>query len=97
MDNLEPEIVKTLLNALVSPRYPDLIHDYMVKTSEVNGWKVVGVGVIVNPKKYEEMEIYNGQPLSGLDTKVENEVKDALKYFGLGPTNSTVSLFVLED
>jgi hypothetical protein len=97
MDKLEPEIVKTLLNALVSPRYPELIHDYMIKTSEVNGFKVVGVGVIVDPEKYEEMETYTGNPFSGLDSKVEKDVKDVLKYVGLGPTNSTVSLFVLED
>ena len=97
MDKLEPEIVKTLLNTLVSPRYPELIHDYVVKTSEVNGFKVVGVGVIVDPEKYEEMETYTGNPFSGLDSKVEKDVKDTLKYVGLGPTNSTVSLFVLED
>jgi len=111
MDSIAPEIIKKLLNALVSPRYPELIHDYMVNSSEVNGFKVVGVGVIVNPEKYNEMEnqtyterygnamgtALTGNPFDGLDSKVEKDVKDALKYLGLGPTNSTVSLFVLEN
>ena len=111
MDSIAPEIIKKLLNALVSPKYPELIHDYMVNSSEVNGFKVVGVGVIVNPEKYNEMEnqtyteryanamgaALTGNPFSGLDSKVEKDVKDALKYLGLGPTNSTVSLFVLDD
>ena len=51
----------------------------------------------MDPEKYEEMETYTGNPFSGLDSKVEKDVKDVLKYVGLGPTNSTVSLFVLED
>jgi len=51
----------------------------------------------VEPEKYNEMETYNGNPFSGLDSKVEKDVKDTLRYIGLGPTNSTVSLFVLED
>jgi hypothetical protein len=97
MDKLEPEIVKTLLNALVSPRYPELIHDYMITSSEVDGWRAFAVGVIVDPEKYEEMETYTGNPFSGLDSKVEKDVKDVLKYVGLGPTNSTVSLYVLEN
>lgn len=111
MDSIAPEIIKKLLNALVSPKYPELIHDYMVNSSEVNGFKVVGVGVIVNPEKYNEMEnqtyteryanamgaALTGNPFDGLDSKVEKDVKDALKYLGLGPTNSTVSLFVLDD
>ena len=97
MDKLEPEIVKTLLNALVSPKYPELIYDYMVTSSTKGNYTAFAVGVIVDPKKYEEMETYTGNPFSGLDSKVERDVKDTLKYVGLGPTNSTVSLFVLED
>ena len=94
---ISPEIIKNLLVTLVNPKYPELIHDYMVKSSEVDGWKAFAIGVIVEPEKYEEMETYTGNPFSGLDSKVEKDVKDVLKYVGLGPTNSTVSLFLLED
>jgi hypothetical protein len=52
MDKLEPEIVKTLLNALVSPKYPELIHDYMVKSSEVDGWKAFAIGINLLPNSY---------------------------------------------
>jgi len=111
MDNINTEIIKKLLNALVSPRYPELIHDYMVISSEVGDFRAVEVGVIVDPEKYNEMENYTyaerygnamtaaltRNPFDGLDKKVEKDVKDALKYVGLGPTNSTVSLYVLEN
>lgn len=94
---LSPEIIKNLLVSLVNPKYPDLIHDYMIKSSEGNGWKAYAVGIIVKHEKYNEMQTYDGNPFSGLDSKVEKDVKDTLRYVGLGPTNSTVSLFVLED
>jgi len=94
---ISPEIIKNLLVSLVNPKYPDLIHDYMVKSSEVNGWKAFAIGVIVEPERYNEMETYNGNPFSGLDSKVEKDVKNTLKYVGLGPTNSTVSLYVVDD
>ena len=95
--NLTPEIVKNLLVSLVSPKYPNLIHDYMIKSSERGDYTAYAIGVIVKPDEYTEMETYNGNPFSGLDSKVEKDVKDVLRYVGLGPTNSTVSLFVLED
>lgn len=111
MDNINTEIIKKLLNALVSPRYPELIHDYMVISSEVGDFIAVAVGVIVNPEKYNEMTNYTyaerygnamtaaltGNPFDELDKKVEKDVKDALKYLGLGPTNSTVSLYVSKN
>jgi len=94
---LSPEIIKNLLVSLVNPKYPDLIHDYMIKSSEGDEWKAYAVGIIVKHDKYNEMQTYDGNPFSGLDSKVEKDVKDTLRYVGLGPTNSTVSLFVLED
>lgn len=95
--NLTPEIIKNLLVSLVSPKYPELIHDYMINSSTKGDYTAFAVGVIVEPEKYTEMETYNGNPFSGLDSKVEKDVKDVLRYVGLGPTNSTVSLYVLED
>ena len=82
---------------MVNPKYPDLIHDYMIKSSTKDDYTAYAVGVIVDPEKYNEMETYTGNPFSGLDSKVEKDVKNTLRYVGLGPTNSTVSLFVLED
>jgi hypothetical protein len=95
--NLTPEIIKNLLVSLISPKYPDLVKDYMVTSSTKGDYTSFAVGVIVEPEKYTEMETYNGNPFSGLDSKVEKDVKDVLRYVGLGPTNSTVSLYVLED
>ena len=111
MDNINTEIIKKLLNALVSPIYPELIQDYMVISSEVGDFRAVAVGVIVNPEKYNEMTNYTyaeryanamgtaltGNPFDELDKKVEKDVKDALKYLGLGPINSTVSLYVSKN
>ena len=94
---ISPEIIKNLLVSLVNPKYPDLIHDYIIKSSTKGDYTAHAIGVIVEPEKYNEMETYNGNPFSGLDSKVEKDVKDTLRYVGLGPTNSTVSLFVLED
>ena len=95
--NLTPEIIKNLLVSLISPKYPDLVKDYMVTSSTKGDYTSFAVGVIVEPEKYTEMETYTGNPFSGLDSKVEKDVKDVLRYVGLGPTNSTVSLYVLED
>ena len=95
--NLTPEIIKNLLVSLISPKYPELIHDYMIKSAERDGFTAFAVGVIVEPEKYTEMETYTENPFSGLDSKVEKDVKDVLRYVGLGPTNSTVSLYVLEN
>ena len=90
------DIVKGLLEKLITPSYPDLIDDYMVDIKTLSdGWSLIGVGVILDMEKYEEMETFDGRPLSGLDTKIEREVKDVLKY--LGPSQKMVSIFVIED
>lgn len=95
--NLTPEIVKNLLNILVTPKYHELIYDYMVDLvdlSELNAVEI-NVGVIVHPEVYYEMDTYTGNPLSGIDRRIRKDVKDALKY--LGNNKSDVSVYVLED
>ena len=95
--NLTPEIVKNLLNILVTPKYHELIYDYMVDLvdlSELNAVEI-NVGVIVYPEVYYEMDTYTGNPLSGIDRRIRKDVKDALKY--LGNNKSDVSVYVLED
>jgi len=97
--DITPDIIKKLLTNLVSTKYPELIRDYRVISSEKSDksdYMAFAIGVMIDPEKYNEMETYTGNPFSGLDSKVENDVKDVLKYIGLGPTNSTVSLFVLD-
>ena len=90
------EMVKNLLNLLVTPNYPDLIHDYMVETVNFdNGFSGVVMGVIVNPEVYYNMDNYTGNPLSGIDSQLEKEIKDVLKY--LGPSYVEVNLFVSKD
>jgi len=97
--DITPDIIKKLLTNLVSTKYPELIRDYRVISSEKSDksdYMAFAIGVMIDPEKYNKMETYTGNPFSGLDSKVENDVKDVLKYIGLGPTNSTVSLFVLD-
>ena len=97
--DITPDIIKKLLTNLVSTKYPELIRDYRVISSEKSDksdYMAFAIGVMIDPEKYNEMETYTGNPFSRLDSKVENDVKDVLKYIGLGPTNSTVSLFVLD-
>ena len=94
--NLTPEIVKNLLNILVSPKYQELIYDYMVEVSDFNdGSSGIVIGVIVYPEVYYKMDTYTGNPLSGIDRQIRKDIKDALKY--LGNNISDISVYVLED
>jgi len=89
-------MVKNLLNLLVTPNYPDLIHDYMVKTVNFDdGFSGIVMGVIVNPEVYYNLDNYTGNPLSGIDSQLEKEIKDVLKY--LGPKIVDVNLYVSKD
>ena len=93
---ITPEIVKNLLNLLVTPNYPDLIDDYMVKTVNFDdGFSGIVMGVIVNPEVYYNLDNYTGNPLSGIDSQLEKEIKDVLKY--LGPKIVDVNLYVSKD
>jgi hypothetical protein len=90
------DMVKGLLEKLISPSYPELIDDYMVDIRTLSdGWTLIGVGVIVHPEKYYEMDDNIGSPFRGLDNKIEREVKDVLKY--LGPSQKMVSIYVVDD
>ena len=94
--NITPEIIKNLLNTLVTPNYPELIHDYMVEVANFDdGISGIVIGVIVHPEVYYEMDTYTGNPLSGIDRKIRNEIKQVLKY--LGPSVADVNLYVIED
>ena len=90
------DIVKGLLEKLFTPSYPDLIDNYMVDIKTLSdGLPLIGVGVIVHHEKYNEMDDNIGSSFRGLDSKIEREVKDVLKY--LGPSQKMVSIFVIED
>lgn len=90
------DIVKGLLEKLITPSYPDLIDDYMVDVSNFDDITTgVVIGVIVHPEVYYEMDTYTGNPLSGIDRKIRKEIKSVLKY--LGPNVSDVNLYVIED
>ena len=90
------DIVKGLLEKLISPKYPELIDDYMVDIRTLSdGWSLINVGVVVHPDKYYEMENNMGNPFRGLDSKIERDVQDVLKY--LGPSQKMVSLYFIED
>ena len=90
------DMVKGLLEKLISPSYPELIDDYMVEVSNFDDITTgIVIGVIVHPEVYYEMDTYTGNPLSGIDRKITKEIKSVLKY--LGPSVSDVSLYVIDD
>ena len=90
------DMVKGLLEKLISPSYPELIDDYMVEVSNFDDITTgIVIGVIVHPEVYYEMDTYTGNPLSGIDRKIRKEIKSVLKY--LGPSVSEVSLYVIDD
>lgn len=92
--NITPEIVKNLLETLVTPDYKGVIEDYMVKVSEFDtGVYGVVVGVIVNPE-YEDYSF--GSNYTRFDYKIIDSVKKVMKY--LSPTITTdVHIYVVED
>ena len=90
------DIVKNLLEKLISPKYAELIDDYMVEVSNFDDITTgIVIGVIVHPEVYYEMDTYTGNPLSGIDRKITKEIKSVLKY--LGPSVSDVTLYVIDD
>ena len=90
------DIVKGLLEKLITPSYPKLIDDYMVGVSNFDDITTgIVIGVIVHPEVYYEMDTYTGNPLSGIDRTITKEIKSVLKY--LGPNVSDVTLYVIDD
>lgn len=90
------DMVKGLLEKLISPSYPELIDDYMVGVSNFDDITTgIVIGVIVHPEVYYEMDTYTGNPLSGIDRKITKEIKSVLKY--LGPNVSDINLYVIDD
>ena len=90
------DIVKNLLEKLISPKYPELIDDYMVEVSNFDDITTgIVIGVIVHPEVYYETDNYTSNPFSGIDRKITKEIKSVLKY--LGPSVSDVSLYVIDD
>jgi hypothetical protein len=92
--NIKPDIVKKLLETLVTPEFEGVIEDYMVKVSEFDtGVYGVVVGVIVNPE-YEDYSF--GSNYTRFDYKIIDSVKKVMKY--LSPTITTVvHLYVVEE
>ena len=90
------DMVKGLLEKLITPSYPELIDDYMVGVSNFDDITTgIVIGVIVHPEVYYEMDTYTGNPLSGIDRTITKEIKSVLKY--LGPNVSDINLYVIDD
>jgi len=91
--NITPEIVKHLLETLVTPDYKGVIEDFMVEVFEFEkGVYGVVVGVIVNPE-YEDYSF--GSNYTRFDYKIIDSVKNVMKY--LAPKITTnVNLYVVE-
>jgi hypothetical protein len=92
--NVTPEIVKNLLETLVTPDYKGVIDDYMVEVFEFDkGAYGVVVGVIVNPE-YNDYSF--GSNYTRFDYKIIDSIKKVMKY--LSPTITTdVNLYVIEE
>ena len=86
MNNITPEIVRNLLDALVTPKF-DIIVDYNITTRQTDGGKVgVGVDVIMKHK----LDI-----TTDIEYAIERRVRGAMKYFS--PSFVVVDFYVTED
>lgn len=86
MDNVTPEIVKTLLNTLVTPKFDEIV-DYDIITNMNGDGKVsVGIDVIMKHRThFYRQEEYD----------IERRIRDVMKY--ISPAFVMVEFYVTND
>lgn len=86
MDNVTPEIVRTLLDTLVTPKFDEIV-DYDIITN-MNADNKVGVGIDVIMKHrihFHKQEEYD----------IERRIRDVMKY--ISPAFVMVEFYVTND
>lgn len=88
-----PEIIKDLLETLVSPKF-DGILEYGIEysTHDDTGDTWLMVDVIFDMKKYNEQ----WQLKDNLDDDVITEVRSTIKYLSFNPRRVIVEIYVIE-
>lgn len=92
--NITPEIVRNLLDTLVTPEFKDSIVDYRITTHDnVNNGTTEGINVdvILNYESYEDM-YYHGKDLGYETTEMEKTIRGVLRY--LAPKFTIVEFYV---
>jgi hypothetical protein len=83
MDNITPEIVRTLLNTLVTPK-SDLIVDYDINTRKYYGGKT-GIEIdVIMEREYN----YNRE----IEYDLERRIKNVMRY--LSPAFTLVKFYI---
>jgi hypothetical protein len=89
MDNLKPEIIRNLLDTLVTPKFDDIV-DYNIKTKLSDDGKVaVAIDVVMKPKLDDSLYIKQRE------LGVEGRIRDVMKY--LSPLFTVVEFYVTND
>ncbi len=86
MNNIKPEIVRTIMDTLVTPQFDEIV-DYNIITREnADGKLGVGIDVIMKHKiHFDEQEEYD----------IERRIRNVMKY--LSPSFVVVEFYVTND
>jgi hypothetical protein len=86
MNNIKPEIVRTIMDTLVTPQFDEIV-DYSIITREnADGKLGVGIDVIMKHKiHFDEQEEYD----------IERRIRNVMKY--LSPAFVVVEFYVTND
>jgi hypothetical protein len=86
MNNIKPEIVRTIMDTLVTPQFDEIV-DYNIITREnADGKLGVGIDVIMKHKiHFDEQEEYD----------IERRIRNVMKY--LSPAFVVVEFYVTND
>ena len=88
-----PEIIKDLLETLVSPKFDGIVEygiEYSTHDDTGDTWLMVDV--IFDMKKYNEQ----WQLKDNLDDDVITEVRSTIKYLSFNPRRVIVEIYVIE-
>lgn len=86
MDNIKPEIVRTLLDTLVTPQFDDIVDYDIIARQNADGKTGIGIDVIMKHKIIM---------LKGEEYKIERRIRDVMKY--LSPAFVVVEFYVTND
>lgn len=94
--NITPEIVRNLLDTLVTPEFKDSIVDYRITTQDNDNGITEGINVdvILNYESHEDM-YYHGKDLEYETTEMEKTIRGVLRY--LAPKFTIVEFYVDDE
>ena len=86
MDNVTPEIVKTLLNTLVTPKFDEIVDYDIITHMNTDGKVGIGIDVIMKHRiHFDKQEEYD----------IERKIRDVMKY--ISPSFVMVEFYVTND